>query len=120
MSDLYTFIGTRIKKLRKAHGEKGIPQEDLGNAMGTTSNTISRWESGIYKPSAKDLHKLAEFFGVNISTFFPKTENPLLSALMSATGDLGEVELEELITYARFRAARRQIAQAKGARKSKK
>lgn len=120
MDDLYVLIGRKIQSLRKNHGGKGINQEELGMVMGTTSNTISRWESGIYKPSAKDLHKLSKYFHVNISTFFPETENPLLQALTSATGQLRENELEELISYAQFRAGRRQLEETKSTRKRKK
>ncbi len=109
MDDLYEFIGRQIAELRKEYGASGISQEALAREMGTTANTISRWESATYKPSAKDLDGLAKFFGVSISVFFPSAENAQLQALMSATGDLRPEEINELIEYAQFRKARRTL-----------
>jgi transcriptional regulator with XRE-family HTH domain len=117
MLDLYKFIGEQIRKLRLAYGGKGINQEDLAKAMNTTANTISRWETAAYKPSAKDLHKLAQFFGVSISVFFPATENPQLQALLSATGDLEREDIEEITQYAQFRKARKVLKDAKKQKK---
>jgi transcriptional regulator with XRE-family HTH domain len=39
-----------------------------------TGNTISRWEAATYKPSISDLERLAQFFGVPITIFFPLTQ----------------------------------------------
>ncbi len=124
MGNIYGFIGEKIRELRQNYGGKGISQEDLGKIMETTPNTISRWETATYKPSAKELHRLAQFFGVSISSFFPESErpeseNPLIQALMSATGDLDEAALQDLIGYAQYRVARRKLAQAKTGKKRK-
>jgi transcriptional regulator with XRE-family HTH domain len=120
MGDIYVFIGEKIRELRQNYGGKGVSQEDLGKIMETTPNTISRWETATYKPSAKELHRLAQFFGVSISGFFPEAENPLMQALLSATGDLKEEELQDLIDYAQYRVARRKLAHAKTEKKRKK
>jgi transcriptional regulator with XRE-family HTH domain len=117
MSDLYTYIGRKIKELRTTHGGKGISQEDVADKVGTTANTVSRWESATYKPSVRDLHKLSGLFGVSISIFFPQKDDAQLQALLSATGDLRKEEIEDLIEYARFRKARRALNQAKKKRK---
>ena len=109
MSHLYKHIGRKIRELRRAYGGRGISQEALAEEMSTTANTISRWETGTYKPAVKDLHDLAKFFGVGISLFFPNTENSRLQALVSATGDLGETDIAELTRYAQFRKARRTL-----------
>jgi|SRR5579872_2266680 len=109
MNDLYKYIGQKISELRQQFGGTGISQEVLAREMETTANTVSRWESATYKPSAKDLHHLAKFFGVSISVFFPGAENARLQALLSATGDLRDDEIEVLIDYAQFRKARRTL-----------
>ena len=119
MGDVYSFIGNKIRELRQNYGGKGLSQEEFAKAMDTTANTISRWETATYKPSAKDLHKVANFFGVSIAAFFPKTENPLVHALMSATGNLKGEDLQELIRYAQFRAARRRLERARAHHKRK-
>jgi transcriptional regulator with XRE-family HTH domain len=107
MKNLYEYIGKKLRELRENYGGKGTSQDEVAQAVGTTANTVSRWESATYKPSAGDLHKLARFFGVSIAVFFPDMETPRLQALMSATGNLKDQELDELIEYARFRQARR-------------
>lgn len=113
MSELYKFIGNKIRELRLNFGAKGISQDDLAQEVKTTANTISRWETAAYKPSAMDLHNLAKFFGVNISVFFPTMESPRLQALMSALGDLDEVDLDELTQYAQYRKAKQLLDAAK-------
>ena len=117
MIDLYVYIGQRLRELRTHHLGKGVDQETVATAVGTTANTVSRWESATYRPAVKDLEKLSKYFGVSISVFFPETQDSRLGALMSATGDLRDEEFEELLEYARFRRARQML---KNATKSKK
>jgi transcriptional regulator with XRE-family HTH domain len=65
--------------------------------MDTTANTISRWETATYKPGVGDLDRLARFFGVSITTFFPDMEQDTKTqALLSATSDLNDDDFEEL------------------------
>jgi transcriptional regulator with XRE-family HTH domain len=110
MSDIYKHIGDKIRQLRTSFGRKGISQEDLAAKMGTTANTISRWETATYKPSVKELEKLARFFGVPITAFFPQSQvTPQVNALLSATGDLDDEDLEEVTRYAQFRKARAEL-----------
>ena len=104
--DLYLHIGTKIRELRQNYGARGISQERLAAEMGTTSNTISRWETASYKPSAADLERLARFFGVGINVFFPTFETSRLQALMSATGELSDEDIDDVTRYAQFRKAR--------------
>jgi transcriptional regulator with XRE-family HTH domain len=109
MPNLYEYIGDKIRELRQHHGGRGLSQEALAKGIHTTANTISRWETAAYKPSVKDLHSLARFFGVSMSVFFPDSDNARLQALMSATGDLNEEDIQDLAEYARFRKARRAL-----------
>ena len=108
--DIYRQIGTRIRKLRTHHRGIGISQEELASRVGTTPNTISRWETAQYKPSVADLEKLANFFGVPITSLLPSIEaSAMVEALLSATGDLDDEEMEELTNWALFRKARREL-----------
>ncbi len=122
MSELYKFIGEKIRELRQNYGSLALSQEDLAKKIGVQTNTVSRWETATYKVSAEDLQKLAIAFSVDISVFFPETEQvkltPSLQALMSATSDLTEEDIAELTEYAKFRKAR-QILNANKSRKSK-
>lgn len=115
-SKLYDQIAEKIKSLREEYdGGKGISQESLADAISTKPNTISRWEKTVYKPKAEDLEKLAKFFGVPISVFFPDlpNEKPEIKALMSATADLHANDIKELTNFALFRKARSKLREAK-------
>src|SRR5437870_7136151 len=109
MADIYDEIGSKIRELRTTLKGKGISQEELARAVKTKANTVSRWETATYKPSISDLETLARFFGVPITVFFPqaqpKARQSRASALLSATADLDDDDLEEVALYARFRRA---------------
>jgi transcriptional regulator with XRE-family HTH domain len=113
MSDIYRVIAEKIRELRNQYRGKGISQDELAAALKTTANTISRWETAVYKPSVADLEKMARFFGVPITVFFPQIEpSAEVTALLSATGDLSRDDLEELTRYAQFRKVRREMKKA--------
>ena len=116
--ELYAFIGGRIRELR---GKK-VTQEQLAAALGIAANTVSRWETAVYRPSPAELDQLARHFKVGIWAFFPSSEQPPAEAqraLLSATGDLPAEDLEELQRYADFIRARKQLP-SKGKGRSKK
>jgi len=56
--------GKFIAELRKEHG---FTQEDLGERIGVTNKTISRWETGVYLPPADMLLVMSELFDVSIN-----------------------------------------------------
>lgn len=108
MADIYDQIGKKIRELRTTLKGKGISQEDLAQAVKTTANTVSRWETATYKPSISDLETLSRFFGVPMSMFFPEAQPASrANALITATADLDDRDLEEVTLYARFRRAQR-------------
>jgi len=109
MPDIYEQIGKQIRELRTTLRGQGISQEDLAQAVDTTANTVSRWETATYKPSISDLEKLARFFGAPITVFFPQpAPKSRTNALLSATADLDDDNLEEVTLYAQFRRTRQQ------------
>lgn len=59
-----TEVGRFITELRK---EQGLTQEQLGEKIGVTNKTISRWETGTYLPPADALLAISELFGVSIN-----------------------------------------------------
>ena len=121
MEDLNEYIASKIKAFRVA---AGLTQTALAQALGVTPNTVSRWESGAYHPSIRDLERIARFLSVSIGVFFPSEVEPATEeqrALLSATGDLRRDDLEELQHYAEFIRARRLQREAKkGSRSSRK
>lgn len=59
-----TEVGKFITELRK---EQGLTQEQLGEKIGVTNKTISRWETGTYLPPADALLALSELYGVSMN-----------------------------------------------------
>jgi transcriptional regulator with XRE-family HTH domain len=102
-------VGGRIRAFRTAHAQGGISQEELAQAIGVATNTISRWETATYQPSLEDLDRLARYLRKSILDFFPQEDVPRsgqLGALLRAAQDLPEDDIQELQRYAEFRRAR--------------
>lgn len=57
-------IGKFIAELRK---EKEITQAELGEKLGVTNKTISRWENGNYMPDISLMQSLCEELGISIN-----------------------------------------------------
>ena len=57
-------VGLFISECRK---EKNLSQEQLGEILGVTNKTISRWETGKYLPPADMLLAMSKFFNVSIN-----------------------------------------------------
>jgi transcriptional regulator with XRE-family HTH domain len=107
--DISQHVAAVIRQLRSSYGGEGISQEALAKGLGTATNTISRWETGVYRPTIEDLEQIARFFGVSIMRFFPgeeEKENEEIRALLRAARQLQPQDLEELRRYAEFRKAR--------------
>ena len=56
-------IGMNIKRLRQ---NKGVTQEHLGDALGISSQAVSKWENESALPDIFLLPKLADYFGISI------------------------------------------------------
>lgn len=91
-------IGKFIATLRK---EKDLTQEQLGEKLGVTNKTISRWENGNYMPDIEMLSLLAKEFDVSINElisgerlllddFKKAADNNLVTALNNSTFTLKE------------------------------
>lgn len=105
-------VAEQIKELRTHYNSgEGISQDALARQLNVAANTISRWETGTYRPGLEDLERLARFFGVSIISFFPPDNvEPVkddLQALLRTARKLDPEDLEELRKYAEFRHARR-------------
>ena len=57
-------VGKFISVLRK---ERGLTQEALGEKLGVTNKTVSRWENGNYMPDIELLVPLGEALGVSVN-----------------------------------------------------
>lgn len=54
----------RIKEAREAHG---WTQERLANELGTTQQSLQRWESGAVDPKSSNILAISELLGVTVS-----------------------------------------------------
>jgi transcriptional regulator with XRE-family HTH domain len=110
--DLLDHVAARIRDLRISYNSgEGLSQESLAAHLKVAPNTISRWETGTYRPGLKDLERLSRFFGVSIMSFFPSEmiddeDDENLKALLRTARQLHPADLEELSKYAEFRRAR--------------
>lgn len=57
-------VGNFIAEMRK---EKGLTQEQLGEKMGVTNKTISRWETGKYMPDIDKLQDLSAALEISVN-----------------------------------------------------
>lgn len=60
-------IGNFLKELRK---EKKITQEELGEILGVSRRTVTRWETGINMPDLSLLVEIADFYDVDLRELF--------------------------------------------------
>jgi len=60
-------LGTKIRQLRHRDGRT---QESLAEALGVTSQAVSRWESGGSYPDVEIMPAIANYFGVTIDELF--------------------------------------------------
>ena len=90
--------GKFIATLRK---EKDLTQEQLGEKLGVTNKTISRWENGNYMPDIEILSLLSKEFDVSINelisgerlligNFKKAADNNLVTALNNSAFTLKE------------------------------
>ena len=67
-------FGSELQKLRKRNG---LSQEELGEKLGVSRQTISKWENDTAYPDMLNLITISEFFGVRIDDMIAgKKEEP--------------------------------------------
>lgn len=60
-------LGDKIRELRK---KEGRTQEAMADALGVTSQAVSRWESNGSYPDIEMIPSIANFFGISIDELF--------------------------------------------------
>lgn len=87
-------IGKFIAQLRK---RENLTQEALGEKLGVTNKTVSRWENGNYLPDIETFQLLSGLFGVSI--------NELLAGRELTDGELREQADKNLVSVAKAPSA---------------
>lgn len=111
-------MANKIKELRRGFKPGGLSQEELAKELEVKTNTISRWETGVYKPKLRDLDRLARFFGVSVSAFFQgdgsdQSYSEPVNALMRAAKELPAEDIEVLRQFAELKRAQVKLRKAK-------
>lgn len=89
------------KFIAQCRNEKNITQEALGERLGVTNKTISRWENGHYLPDIEMMQLLSKEFNISIneiisgekikdSDYKEKAEENLIVALENSSFTLKE------------------------------
>ncbi len=97
-------IGRFICTIRK---QQGMTQEQLGEHLGVTNKTVSRWETGKYMPDIDKLQELSAILGISINELlageriedaanFVKKADENLVAVLSSDSTFG---LQDRIAY---------------------
>lgn len=104
-----TYIGSRLRYLRK---QDNITQQQLADSIGVAKSTISMYESGQREPDFETLEALADYFNIEMSTFFPGSSPipgimplpanksyPLLGNIACGTPILAEENIAEWVQF---------------------
>ena len=97
-----------IDRINYLLAQKGISAAQMSRDLGFSNGLYSQWKSGLQKPSAKKLTKIAEYFGVTVDYLLDHegkemppvttTEDKLRERLSQYTKE----ELQELYLYLDF------------------
>ncbi len=90
-------FGERLQQLRK---ENGMSQEELGNLLFVSRQTVSLWENNQTVPTVDNLIRLKEIFGVSLDSILTgeekieESEQPLQNEVSSA--ECSEIPVEKV------------------------
>jgi ribosome-binding protein aMBF1 (putative translation factor) len=68
------YVGARLRSLREA---RAIDLSDVSTQIGTSEDTIARYERGEQRPPSTDIIALAELYGVRLRDLFPESHAQL-------------------------------------------
>lgn len=86
----------RLKKLREDHG---LSTRALGDAVGTSNATISRYETGKRDPDLVLVHTIAQYFNVTIEYLCGDDINSDEESLIKMFSKLSEESKKDAIKY---------------------
>lgn len=95
-------IGMFLAQLRK---ERNLTQEQLGEKLGVSNKTVSRWENGNYLPPVEALQLMSEFYGLTINEILsarrltPTEYQEKAEENLKAVVDLSPFSLNEKVDF---------------------
>ena len=104
-------MGSFLAELRK---EQKLTQAELGEKLGVTNKTVSRWETGTYVPPVEILEELSRLYGLTI--------NEILSGRKLTTEEykeMAESNIRETLKASTFELKEKQTSVYKGYKRDK-
>ena len=101
-------IGKRIKALRN---RDGVTQEKLADAIGVTSQAISKWENEIGYPDIEYITPIANFFNVTIDQLFGHNRSESENKINEYCAKLDEMHRNWADVNTRIDLARQALAE---------
>lgn len=91
-------FSTNFKNLRL---KSGMTQAELGDALGVSDKTVSKWENGAFQPPLEKLVAVADIFGVTIDSLFDRMHDMKNDIFKSVADYMRSVEPSSAIKCAR-------------------
>ena len=85
-------LGERLTALRK---KAGLTQQQLGNALETSSQHVSDWEHDLVEPDLRTLKALSKLYGIGINELLEEESAPLEASISSVTAESEEEDESE-------------------------
>lgn len=100
-----------VQKIERLLEERNIQKKKMLEDLNLNINTFSVWRKRGTIPSTKVLQKIADYFGVPVSSLFDDSDTPATPAelqdLISRTRNLSAEEIKELDDYLNFIISKR-------------
>ena len=87
------------ERLRKLRNEKGLSTRALGEIIGVSNATISRYETGKRDPDLLVVNKIANYFNVTIEYLCGEDINGDLDDLINIYNKLSDIAKKESLRY---------------------
>lgn len=84
-------LGTRLRELRL---NKQMTQEQVGQLLGESKETIYKWEKGLRNLKPEDLKKASDLFGCTSDYLIGKADNPNGVYHFYSDPELGPITIE--------------------------
>ena len=106
-------MGSFLAELRK---ERKLTQAELGERLGVSNKTVSRWETGHYMPPVEMLEELSNFYGLSINDLLsgkrlnPEEYKEMAEANIRTVLNASSFDLREKQTFFKMKWRREHIS----------
>jgi len=95
-SERIKYIGTALRQLRLKHNPQKLTLQEVAEAVGYSTATLSQIERGVIAPSIQGLLKLADFYKVSPASFFKEKEEGSVTITTPDNRDKIEGDFKEV------------------------